>query len=92
MCIRDSIRKLSPSAKSVLRKLATLGGKGRLKDLGDDVWTVNRGISQLTGYGYVEKEERGIYRIVDPIVVHYLNQGYKDGGSKGAENLAGRDG
>jgi Predicted ATPase (AAA+ superfamily) len=90
--IEGDIRKLSPSAKSVLRKLATLGGKGRLKDLGDDVWTVNRGISQLTRYGYVEKEERGIYRIVDPMVVHYLNQGYKDGGSKGAENLAGRDG
>jgi len=82
--IEGDIRKLSPSAKSVLRKLATLGGKGRLKDLGDDVWTVNRGISQLTRYGYVEKEERGIYRIVDPMVVHYLNQGYKDGGSKGA--------
>jgi AAA+ ATPase superfamily predicted ATPase len=90
--IEGDIRKLSPSAKSVLRKLATLGGKGRLKDLGDDVWTVNRGISQLTRYGYVEKEERGIYRIVDPMVIHYLNQGYKDGGSKGAENLAGRDG
>jgi|ECHvirMinimDraft_2_1075157.scaffolds.fasta_scaffold03018_1 AAA+ ATPase superfamily predicted ATPase len=90
--IEGDIRKLSPSAKSVLRKLATLGGKGRLKDLGDDVWTVNRGISQLTRYGYVEKEERGIYRIVDPMVVHYLNQGYKDGGSKGAKNLAGRDG
>jgi len=82
--IEGDVKKLSPSAKSVLRKLATLGGKGRLKDLGDDVWTVNRGISQLTRYGYVEKEERGIYRIVDPMVVHYLNQGYKDGGSKGA--------
>jgi len=90
--IEGDVKKLSPSAKSVLRKLATLGGKGRLKDLGDDVWTVNRGISQLTRYGYVEKEERGIYRIVDPMVIHYLNQGYKDGGSKGAENLAGRDG
>ncbi|BDB99680.1 AAA family ATPase [Saccharolobus caldissimus] len=70
--IEGDLRKLSPSARSVLRKLANLGGKGRPKDLGDNIWAVNRALTQLMRYGYVEKEERGVYRILDPMIVHYL--------------------
>jgi AAA+ ATPase superfamily predicted ATPase len=70
--IEGDLRKLSPSAKSVLRKLANLGGKGRPKDLGDNIWAVNRALTQLMRYGYVEKEERGVYRILDPMIVHYF--------------------
>ncbi|MBB5253520.1 hypothetical protein [Sulfurisphaera ohwakuensis] len=70
--IEGDLRKLSPSARSVLRKLASLGGKGRPKDLGDNIWTVNRALAQLMRYGYVEKEERGIYKILDPMIVHYF--------------------
>ncbi|MEM0373298.1 MAG: ATP-binding protein [Ignisphaera sp.] len=73
--IEGDLRKLSSSARSVLRKLANLGGKGRPKDLGENIWAVNRALTQLMRYGYVEKEERGVYRILDPMIVHYFTTG-----------------
>ncbi|AWS00483.1 ATP-binding protein [Metallosphaera hakonensis JCM 8857 = DSM 7519] len=73
--LEADLRKLSSSARSVLTRLANLGGEGSPKDLGDNTWVVNRALSQLMRYGYVEKEERGIYTILDPMIVHYLNKG-----------------
>ncbi|BDC17267.1 ATPase [Acidianus sp. HS-5] len=70
--IEGDLNKLSPTAKSVLRKLAKLGCKGSPKDLGDNEWSVQRGLKQLMRYGYVEREDKGIYKIVDPMVIHYL--------------------
>lgn len=71
--VEGDLRKLSPSARKVLKDLARLGGKGRPKDIEGDVWGVVRALNQLIRYGYVEREERGIYRIVDPMIVHYLS-------------------
>jgi AAA+ ATPase superfamily predicted ATPase len=71
--IEGDLNKLSPTARSVLRKLAKLGGTGSPKDLGENEWSVQRGLKQLIRYGYVEREERGIYKIIDPMVTHYLS-------------------
>ena len=70
--VEGDLRKLSPSARAVLKRLAELGGEARPKDLGDNVWAVNRALSQLMRYGIVEREDRGVYRVLDPMVVHYL--------------------
>jgi hypothetical protein len=71
--IEGDLNKLSPTARSVLRKLAKLGGTGSPRDLGENEWSVQRGLKQLIRYGYVEREERGIYKIIDPMVTHYLS-------------------
>lgn len=71
--IEGDLNKLSPTARSVLRKLAKLGGTGSPKDLGENEWSVQRGLKQLIRYGYVEREERGVYKIIDPMVTHYLS-------------------
>jgi AAA+ ATPase superfamily predicted ATPase len=71
--IEGDLNKLSPTARSVLRKLAKLGGTGSPKDLGENEWNVQRGLKQLIRYGYIEREERGIYKIIDPMVTHYLS-------------------
>ncbi|MCY0860923.1 MAG: ATP-binding protein [Metallosphaera prunae] len=70
--IEGDLRKLSPGARSVLKRLAMLGGQGRPRDLGDDRWGVVRALQQLIRYGIVEREDEGNYRIVDPLLVHYL--------------------
>ncbi|ARM77181.1 ATPase [Acidianus manzaensis] len=70
--VEGDLKKLSPKAKSVVKKLAILGGEGRPKDLGDDRWGVIRALQQLIRYGIVEKKDRGIYKIIDPLLVHYL--------------------
>ncbi|BCS93785.1 AAA family ATPase [Metallosphaera javensis (ex Sakai et al. 2022)] len=70
--LEGDLRKLSSFAKSVLKAMCKLGGEARPKDLGDDQWAVTRALQQLMRFGYVEREERGVYRVVDPMVVHYL--------------------
>jgi len=71
--IEGDLNKLSPNAKSIIRKLARLGGVGSPKDLGENEWSTQRGLKQLIRYGYVEREDRGIYKIIDPMVTHYLS-------------------
>ena len=70
--IEDDLRKLSPSARAALRRLAELGGEGSPRDLGGSPWAAQRALGQLIRYGYVERTGRGTYRVVDPMVVHYL--------------------
>ncbi|AAK42841.1 ATP-binding protein [Saccharolobus solfataricus] len=70
--LENDLKRLSPTARAVLKNLASLGGAGSPKDLGLDLLTVTRGLKQLMNYGLVEKEGRGIYRIVDPILIKYL--------------------
>lgn len=62
--VEGDLRKLSPSARAVLKKLAELGGEVRPKDLEANVWAVNRALSQLIRYGIVEREDRGVYRVL----------------------------
>ncbi|QXJ31218.1 AAA family ATPase [Saccharolobus shibatae] len=70
--LENDLKKLSSTARAVLKSLAKLGGAGRPKDLGMDLLSVNRGLKQLINYGFVDKEERGIYRIIDPMLTKYL--------------------
>ena len=42
------------------------------RGLEESVWAVSGALSQLIRYGIVEREDWGVYRVLDPMVVHYL--------------------
>jgi len=75
--LEGDLRKLSSTARKILKNLAKLGGEGRIKDLDENVWATVRGLKQLIDYGFVEKVERGVYRIIDPLLVKYLTSSVK---------------
>ncbi|EZQ11388.1 ATPase [Candidatus Acidianus copahuensis] len=74
IAIDRDLGKLKPSAKSVLKKIAQLGGSAKVKDVVEDKrWKANEALEQLRRYGYIERKEKGVYSILDPMVVHYLS-------------------
>lgn len=68
--VEEEFNKLSKNARAVLLFLAK--NKGRLRGIELSRSSVNEGIKSLLRYGYVKREERGVYRIVDPVIAKVL--------------------
>jgi AAA+ ATPase superfamily predicted ATPase len=72
--VEEELNKLGKNAREVLLFLAKRGGKGRLRGIELTRSSVNEGIKSLLRYGYVKREERGVYRIIDPVLAKVLGQ------------------
>lgn len=70
--VAEEYAKLGRNARKILRFLAERGGRSTLRGIELNRSGVNEGIKSLLGEGYVRREERGIYQVVDPIIAKIL--------------------
>ncbi|QGA53666.1 ATP-binding protein [Sulfolobus sp. E5-1-F] len=70
--VQEEYNKLGKNARIILKYLAEKGGKGDLKGLELGKASINEGLKSLLGSGYIVKEERGKYAIIDPVIVKVL--------------------
>ncbi len=66
--IRDEYNKLGKNAKKIIKFIANKGGEGNLRGIELSRSSINEGIKSLFNEGYIERKDRGVYRIVDPIM------------------------
>lgn len=70
--VREEYNKLSVNARKVIKFLAEKGGRGSLRGIQLGRSSVNEGIRKLINEGYIRREERGVYSIVDPLIAKIL--------------------
>ncbi|BCU67024.1 ATPase [Sulfolobales archaeon HS-7] len=66
--VLDEYRKFGKNARIILKFLASVGGEGKLRGIDISRSGVNEGIKSLLNDGYIERRERGVYKIVDPVI------------------------
>jgi len=72
--VLQEYNKLGKNARAVLKYLAENGGKGNLRGLQLNRSSLNEGIKSLINEGYIRREERGIYSIIDPLIAKVLGK------------------
>jgi len=70
--VRDEYNKLSKNAKKVIKFLAEKGGRGSLRGIPLGRSSINEGVRKLINDGYIRREERGVYSIIDPLIAKIL--------------------
>jgi hypothetical protein len=70
--VRDEYNKLSKNAKKVIKFLAEKGGRGSLRGIPLERSSINEGVRKLINDGYIRREERGVYSIIDPLIAKIL--------------------
>lgn len=70
--VQSEYNKLGKNARTILKFLAKKGGKGTLRGIGLGRSSVEQGLEKLMDDGYVKKEERGVYSIIDPVLARIL--------------------
>ncbi|BCS92219.1 hypothetical protein [Metallosphaera javensis (ex Sakai et al. 2022)] len=70
--IDNEYKKLGKNAKEILKFLAKKGGKGNLRGINLGKSSINEGLKSLLNDGYIVREERGTYEIIDPIISKIL--------------------
>ncbi|AWR95277.1 AAA family ATPase [Acidianus brierleyi] len=66
--IKDEYNKLGKNARKILKFIANKGGEGNLRGIELSRSSINEGIKSLFNEGYIERKDRGVYRIIDPIM------------------------
>jgi AAA+ ATPase superfamily predicted ATPase len=72
--IKSDYDKLGRNAKKVIKFLAEKGGTGNLRGISLNRSSLNEGLKSLLGEGYIERIERGVYRITDPLLAKVLKR------------------
>ena len=70
--VLQEYNKLGKNARAVLKYLAEKGGKSSLRELQLSRSSLNEGIKSLINEGYIRREERGVYSIIDPLIAKVL--------------------
>lgn len=70
--IKFEYNKLGRNARVILRFLAEKGGKGTVRGIGLGRSSIEKGLNRLINDGYVKKEKRGVYSIIDPVLAKVL--------------------
>ncbi|QXJ28448.1 AAA family ATPase [Saccharolobus shibatae] len=72
--VQEEYNKLGKNAKTILKFLAKEGGRGDLKGIELGKSSINEGLKSLLDDGYIIREERGVYAIIDPIIAKVLKK------------------
>jgi|ECHnycMinimDraft_1075156.scaffolds.fasta_scaffold06903_1 AAA+ ATPase superfamily predicted ATPase len=70
--VEGEYNKLGKNAKLVISFLARRGGMGNLRGVGLRKSSLMEGVNSLLREGYLTREGRGVYRIVDPVIAKVL--------------------
>jgi len=72
--VLQEYNKLGKNARAVLKFIAERGGKSSLRGLQLSRSSLNEGVKSLINEGYIRREERGVYSIVDPLIAKVINK------------------
>lgn len=66
--VESEYNKLGKNAKTILKFLAREGGRGSLKGIELSKSSIEDGLRRLMNDGYIKRDERGMYSIIDPVI------------------------